>query len=167
MPRPNRSGLTAAIVDSLMKTEKKTVSQIAKEYGVSVAYVSYLRRNFGKYRTRKERALDALPWDDVSPQHKRSQVFENLRNHLYYVAVGPKDMSERQLKRLGTWYDRLEGYVVVRDPDQGPSFDDAYGGWRYADRTPRDGDLILREDENTKINDADRMLWRIPAIRPN
>ena len=165
MPRPNRTGLTGAVVDSLLKTGR-TVSEIAEEYGVTVAYVSKIRRLYGKYRTPKERAMDALPWDDVSPEHKKSSVFKNIRRHLYYVAVGPKVLPEWQKERLRAWYKKLEEWVVVRDPDQGPTFNDKYGGWRYEPREEFDKDLILREDSNTQIRDEDRIFWRIPEIRP-
>jgi len=157
--RPNRTGLTGAVVDSLLKTGR-TVSEIAEEYGVTVAYVSKIRRLYGKYRTPKERAMDALPWDDVSPEHKKSSVFKNLRRHLYYVTA-PEVLPEWQKERLRAWYKRLEEWVVVRDPEQGPTVHDKHGGWRYERRQASDGDLILRVDGL-----RDEEVWRLPKDRP-
>lgn len=104
--------------------------------------------------------MDALPWDDVSPEHKKSSVFKNLRRHLYYVTA-PEVLPEWQKERLRAWYKRLEEWVVVRDPEQGPTVHDKHGGWRYERRQASDGDLILRVDGL-----RDEEVWRLPKDRP-
>jgi hypothetical protein len=97
---------------------------------------------------------------------------KNLRNHGEFVAAGEKGMSANKLNRLRAFYKKLrdENLVVEFDPTIPPDLSkDRFsrrgsktGGWRYMDRVPEDGDLLIRVNEYTHLTDEGEEIWRFP-----
>lgn len=143
-------------------------SEIGKMYGITRQGVSWKINHSGgkppeKEETRSDRARKALPWKIVGPQLKADPI-RQLRLHLEYADTQGQGMPEGELRRLRSLYDRLTNFsVVVRyDPSIPPMPGRKYGGFEYAPREDRDGDLILRIDEHTQIPEEDRAKWSLP-----
>jgi hypothetical protein len=91
-----------------------------------------------------------------------------MRDHAEYMATGGKGMSIHKVRRLQTFYRKLdEGLVVEFNPDLPPEPGVAStGGWAYRKRQTSDGDLIIRVNEHTTLTDEGKLLWRMPPRRP-
>ena len=84
------------------------------------------------------------------------------------MATGGKGMSRRKLSALRNFYRKIaEGFVLEYSPDIPPQPGVSLpGGFAYRERTPDDGDLIIRVNEHTALTDESRMLWRLPPQLP-
>ena len=164
MTRPNQSGLTPELVRELLNKDLR-VTEIARQFGVTVGYVSQLKAKIG-YRTPKQEAMDKMPWKKLPREQQRNRIYQNLRLHLFYVAVGRNGVTASQVDHLLGFYNRVEDYVVEYDPEIPSTPNNKGGGFQYVPREERDGDLILRRNKHTRIEDGDLVYWRIPARLP-
>ena len=166
--------MNAGIIDPyearrLIDSGEYTTTSYAKEVGVSKQAVHQALKKIG-YRHPLTIARDYIPWSDMPPGAKSATPYQRLVQHLEFTAAGEKYMSEGVLKRLRNWYENtLEKFSVVveYDPEQYPVPGQQFGHWRYVPREPRDGDLILRQNEHTKLTPAQKVLFRMPERFPN
>lgn len=111
--------------------------------------------------------MDHIPWK-VQSKHKDAPAFHRLREHLKWVALGGRNMSDQEQKRLRKWYDELTelGVVLEYKPDHPPAPGQRVGGWRYVPREDRDEDLIIRVNRAAKMTDEAYELFRVPDRLP-
>lgn len=168
MPRPNKTGLTPTVIESL-RNKGWSFSDIAREYDVTRQYVSWIRTNYkGVSETPREQAKKMFPWN-VSAEFHRSSPHMRLRDHLEYMVTGGKGMSDRKLTLLRGFYKKLreEGLVVEFDPTIPPSPGIYTGGWAYREREESDGELIIRVNHLAReLTDEERIVWRFPPVLP-
>lgn len=168
MPRPNRTGLTPSVIESL-RNQGMSFADIAREYEVSRQYVSWIKNNYsGVSETPREQSKRMFPWH-VSSEFHRSSPHIRLRDHLEYMVTGGKGMSDRKLTLLRGFYARLqdEDLVVEFDPAIPASPGIYTGGWAFRPREERDGDLLIRLNEHSRdLTDEERMVWRFPPVLP-
>ncbi|MGW6624238.1 XRE family transcriptional regulator [Nocardia sp. NPDC055002] len=165
MPEEDQK-LTLSIVEAL-KNKGFTQSEIAKQYNVTKQYVSWIKRTYGGSLTPREIVLQEFPWA-VSNHFTQTSPYQRLRDHGEYVATGGKGMAEYKLERLRAFYKKLHtGYVIEFDPDIPASESmTKRGGFALRDRTPEDGDLLIRVNDHTTLTDKGKMIWRFPAVEP-
>ncbi|OBI14940.1 repressor [Mycobacterium sp. E2327] len=159
--------LTLAIVEAL-KTKGLSQSEIARQYGVTRQYVSWIKHTYGGRLTPREQSMQHFPFK-VPTDMGQASPFRRLRDHGEYVATGGLGMSEDKLQRLRSFYRMLrENNVVVEfDPNVPPIPGISNkGGWAYRERLPEDADLLIRVNEFTDITDEGRTIWRFPAADP-
>jgi transcriptional regulator with XRE-family HTH domain len=165
---PKGSGLTPQVIEE-EKARGLNQNQIAAKYGVTRQTVSGMKRLRGRFSmTPRERVLAQFPWK-IPARFNDAEINRNMRNHAEYVATGGKGMSDRKLKRLASFYRRLErdNLVVEFDPDIEPNEFSQLGGFRLVPREDSDGDLMIRVNDCTVLTDEGRrFLWRIPQRRP-
>lgn len=137
--------ITVNEIDAL-KARGLTQSDIAREYGVSRAYISWIKHTYGGKTTPREEALKAWPWE-VKQEHTGASPYQRLRDHAEYVVTGGKGMSQNKIDRLQTWYEDVENVVVEYDPENKPTPGIKTGGFRYLEREPSDGDMLIRIPE--------------------
>jgi hypothetical protein len=149
--------------------KRYTQSDIAKIFGVTKSYVSWIKHKKTSTfsRTPREVAMEHFPWtlaerfNDASPQKR-------VRDHMEYMATKGKDMSQDKLRRLWSFYTYLEDndVVVEHDPDIPPSEGIKTGGFAYRKRRQSDDDLIIRVNEYTNLTDQGSMLLQKPKAKP-
>ncbi|WP_100469659.1 hypothetical protein [Mycobacteroides abscessus] len=164
---PNSKKLSLAIIEDL-KGKGWSQSRIAKEYGVTRQYISWIKHKYGGRLTPKEIVLQNFPWK-VPTEMCKASPYRRLRDHAEYLATGGEGMAEIKLKRLRYFYQKLrdEDLVVEFDPSIPPEPGIAgQGGFAYRKKEPRDGDLMIRVNEHTNMTEEGRMIWRIPPIEP-
>lgn len=153
-----------------LKAQGHNQTEIATMYGVTRAYVSKIvRSNEPKVPTPRERAIsEGYPWK-VQPEHFATNLYRVTRNHLDYVVNGPEGLTEHNLDRLRGFYRSLEDFdsVVGYSPDVPPSPSNPLGGFFFfAPREESDGDLIIRVNDHTNIDNKNLKLWRMPDELP-
>jgi hypothetical protein len=157
----------AQIIELMIRNPKWRPADVARALGVSRQVVSYHLKTGSTDGWEAPAAVAAskLPWEDV-PQDviRTSWPYRYARDHLLYMDTGGEGMSEEALYRLRRWYERLSEWneVLEYDPNIRPSHGMKQGHFAYREREARDGDRILRENKYTKLNAADRTLWRLP-----
>jgi hypothetical protein len=158
--------LTLAVIEDL-KRQGYTQTAIADMFGVTRQAVSWHKHNYNGSRTPREEALKHFPWTVHVPQ-TQAAPYRYMRDHAEYMATGGKGMSIHKVRRLQTFYRKLdEGLVVEFNPDLPPEPGVAStGGWAYRKRQTSDGDLIIRVNEHTTLTDEGKLLWRMPPRRP-
>lgn len=158
--------LTIAVIEDL-KRQGYSQTAIAEMFGVTRQAVSWHKQTYNGSRTPREEALKHFPWVVRVPQTQASP-YRYMRDHAEYMATGGKGMSIYKIRRLQTFYRKLdEGLVVEFDPDIPPEPGVAStGGWAYRKRQTSDGDLIIRVNEHTTLTDEGKLLWRMPPRRP-
>ncbi|GAB4584436.1 XRE family transcriptional regulator [Nocardia sp. IFM 10818] len=159
--------LTLAIVESL-KNQGLTQSEIANMYGVTRQYVSWIKKTYGGSETPRERVLKNFPWTLTTQQGQMAPA-RNLRNHAEYMATGGKGMSAEKLTKLRNFYKKLrdENVVVEFDPALPPEPGvSSVGGFAYRPRAAEDGDLLIRVNEHTAMNEEGKIIWRFPPREP-
>lgn len=166
MARKNRSGLTASIIETLRR-KGFTQSQIAEMFGVTRQYVSWVRQNYdGVTPTPREDVMQHFPFKGAI--FHDSTYDRRLRDHLEYQVTGGDGMSADKLRRLRSFYNKLqsENLVVEFDPDTPAEDGNKPGGYTLRPREKSDGDLIIRVNEHTELTAAGQVLWRFPPKLP-
>lgn len=159
--------LTLAIVEAL-KNKGLSQSEIARQYGVTRQYVSWIKRTYGGTLTPREKVMQHWPFE-VPEQMGNTSPFKRLRDHGEYIATWGVGMKTYKLERLRAFYRKLrEGDLVVEfDPNIPPIPGVSnVGGWAYRQRLPEDRDLLIRVNEYTKLTNEGRNIWRFPAVDP-
>jgi len=159
--------LSLAIVEAL-KNKGMSQSDIARAYGVTRQYVSWIKKTYGGRQTPREMVLKEFPWK-VDTGFLLASPYRRLRDHGEYMATGGVGMDEEKLRRLRSFYKKLrdENLVVEYDPSIGPTPGvSKNGGFAYRTRTDADGDLLIRVNEHTTLSDRGRMIWRFPQVEP-
>lgn len=172
MARPRgRNGPIITYADiARKKSEGMTQSEIAREVGVSRAYISQIVKEYGpaKEPTPREKAIEEnYPWE-VATGHTQAYLHRQLRNHLDYVVNGSEGMSEVNLERLRLFYNKLKDFdlVVEYSPLNPPMPDTPTGGYAYLHREKNDGDLIIRINDYTIVTPKTLEIWRMPETLP-
>lgn len=127
--------------------------------------VSWHLKTYGGQLSPRQLANEAWPWDTTSA-HSKSKVYQRLRDHGEFMLTGGGAMSEDKLKRLRSWWRKLraDDVVVEFDPTIPPVPGvSPHGGFAYRQRTPDDGDLLIRVNEHTQLTEEGRRLWCWPA----
>lgn len=167
MARTNRSGITPSVIDALRK-QGYTQSQIADMFGVTRQHVSWVKQNYGGVTpTPREDVMQHFPFPAGAKFHD-SPYDRRLRDHLEYQATGGQGMDVGKLRRLYSFYKRLQtdNAVVEFDPDIPPEDGNQVGGYALRPREESDGDLIIRVNQYTELTKAGRILWRFPPELP-
>ncbi|WP_158881943.1 hypothetical protein [Amycolatopsis anabasis] len=138
-------------------------TEAAKALGESKQLINY-HLSKANYKSPVRVAQENIPWKDISPEHKHTEPFNRVLNHLEYVATGGRRMSKTKRQRLRQWYDRLKRFevVLVHDPNIPPSPGMKAGGWDYVPRLPEDDDLIIRVNKYATMSDEAYELFRLP-----
>lgn len=158
--------LSLAIVEAL-KNKGLTQSEIARQYGVTRQYVSWIKKRYGGRLTPTEQVLAHFPWQ-VNATQLQGVPYRRLRDHGEFMATGGVGMSHEKLRRLKAFYKRLkdENVVVEFDPNIPPSEGIKHGGFAFRPRTPDDKDLLIRVNEFTNLTPQGEIIWRFPPIEP-
>jgi len=157
--------LSLSIIEDL-KGKGFNQSQIAEMFGKSRQAVSWHKTRYGGRRTPREIVMDAWPFD-VPRAMGQTHPFRRLRDHAEYMVTGGKGMPADKLKRLRSFYKRMENEVLEFDPNIGPIDGvSRYGGWAYRTRRASDADLLIRVNEYTNLTEEARMIWRFPPEIP-
>lgn len=163
----DRTGIETEHVVELLE-DGHTQSEVARMLGTTKQTVNYHKEKAG-WRSPFEVATENLPWDDLEGQAVKATPYARILNHLEFEATGGEHMPPSKLRRLRQWYEgRLLRFNVVVEyrPDIPPTPGQQYGFWRYVPREDRDGDLIIRENEFTQLNDAQKEWFRMPDRLP-
>lgn len=173
MPRSHRASaeaepkLTLAIVEAL-KNKGYTQSEIARMFGVTRQYVSWIKHTYGGTLSPREEVLKHFPWK-VPQEMSETAPARKMRDHGEFIATGGKGMSDATLTRLRNFYKKLrdEDLVLEFDPEIPPEPGlSNKGGFAYRPRRPEDGDLLIRVNEHTTLTEQGRMIWRFPPREP-
>jgi len=159
--------LSLSIVEAL-KNKGFNQSEIARQYGVTRQYVSWIKHTYGGRLTPREIVLQHFPFV-VPKELGECSPFKRLRDHGEYVATGGVGMSEDKLNRLRSFYRKLrdENLVVEYDPTLPPIEGVSNkGGWAYRPRRKSDGDLLIRVNEYTDLTEEGQRIWRFPSVEP-
>lgn len=157
--------LTLAIIEDL-KGKGYSQAEIARMYGVSRQYVSWIKRYYNGRLTPAEQVLQHFPFK-VPTEMGQTSPYRRLREHGQYVATWGIGMDKVTLGRLRGFYRKLTDQVLEFDPNIPPiPRVSSRGGWAYRPRRPEDGDLLIRVNEHTELTDEGRRIWRLPAVMP-
>jgi transcriptional regulator with XRE-family HTH domain len=163
MRNDSENKLTLAVVEAL-KNKGKSQSEIAKMYGVTRQYVSWIKHTYGGTLTPRERVLQHFPFQ-VSESQGQTTPYRRLRDHGEFVATGGVGMTAEQKQRLRTFYRNMRNRreVLEFDPEIPPIEGvSSRGGWAYRERLPEDEDFLIRINEHTHITEEGRDIWRLP-----
>lgn len=157
--------ITVAEVDAL-KAKGFNQSEIAEMYGVTRAYISWIKHTYGGKKTPREKILEeAWPWT-VADRFTRSIPYRALRDHAEYVATKGKGMTDRQLDMLRTFYRQTENVVVMYDPDNPPTPGISAGGFMYVPREESDGNMMIRLADGEDMSAKTRAVYTRPTRLP-
>jgi len=160
-PRRRKGRQPIITVDEIdaLKATGMTQSDIARQYGVTRAYISWIKHNYGGKRTPRELALEHWPWE-VADRFTRAVPYRCLRDLAEWHATGGKGMTTAKLDNLRSWLESVEHVVVEYNPDFPPSPGLSSGGYRYDFRTPADGNLLMRLTDEQKTPEVLRYFSR-------
>jgi len=159
--------LSLGIIEAL-KNKGLSQSEIARMYGVTRQYVSWIKHTYGGRLTPRERILKEFPFK-VPVQFANTAPYKRLRDHGEFVATGGIGMSHDKISRLRGWYKKLreENLVVEFDPNLPPEPGVSYaGGWAYRKRRKSDGNLLIRVNSHTNLSEEGEAIWRFPNYEP-
>jgi hypothetical protein len=159
---------TVLVLSEVLELKKKgwTNAEIAREKGVTRQAVTKLLRGHGIYaRERSKVTREHFPWV-ITDEHSRTSAVRRLRDHAAVFLSGRDAINPTDLKRLSSWYVLMENHVLMFDPHLPPVPGEfPYGGFALKDRTPDDGNLLIRVNEYTKLTDEGKIIWARPAKR--
>jgi hypothetical protein len=162
---PPKPKITHSMVKELVEIHGMGLVEAAEALGVSkqLAHYHLYETGPGHVNPLKE-ALESMPWKEIQPEHRLAAPAIRATWHAQYIATGGHGMSDKKLRYLRQWYQRLDRdkEVVVYDPAIPPYKGMKTGGWKYVPREERDGDLLFRENEYTTVTDETRVDWRLP-----
>ncbi|AGK88000.1 transcriptional repressor [Mycobacterium phage Severus] len=160
-----RPDLSLAVIEDL-KGKGYTQSDIAKMYGVTRQYVSWIKSYYGGRLTPREEVLQHFPFQ-VSAYQSQTSPYRRLREHGEYMATGGVGMDKIKLGRLRGFYAKLRDHVLEFNPEFPPEPGvSSRGGWRYVPRVSDDDDLLIRVNEYTDLTERGAMIWRFPPVEP-
>lgn len=149
-------------------------TQIAEMVGTTRQNISYIKRHLGRqdhtdfWRSPREAVMDHFPWKPVGHPFTDSTLDTLLRDHAEFQATSGEEMPERKLRRLLSFYQKLqdEELVVEFHPSIPPSEYNEFGGYAYRSKTPADGELIIRVNELAHMTPTGKVIWRFPRRLP-
>ncbi|AEJ92363.1 transcriptional repressor [Mycobacterium phage DroogsArmy] len=163
--RDETRDLSLAIVEDL-KGKGFSQSEIARKYGVTRQYISWIKHYYGGRLTPREVVMQHFPFQ-VPTEMGQTSPYRRLRDHGEYMATGGVGMDKVTLGRLRGFYKKLQDQVLEFDPNIPPIPGVSNkGGWRYVPRTADDGDLLIRVNDYTDLTEQGRMIWRFPLVEP-
>lgn len=134
--------ISVSEIDDL-KAKGWTQAEIARHFGVTRGYISWIKATYGGKLTPREKVLkEHYPWK-VTGLHLRASLYKLTRNHAEYMETGGVGMADADFTALTNFHKKLRDFnlVVEYDPDIPPSLDSKHGGWALRARAPEDGDL--------------------------
>lgn len=126
--------LTLAIVEDL-KAKRHTQGDIARMFGVTRQYASWIKYTYGGRLTPRERVLREFPWKVPEPMTQHSP-YRRMREHGEYVATNGVGMSPEKLYRFHRRERALTNTVPGGTPRDGRGVGD-----QSRPPTARDGQL--------------------------
>lgn len=159
--------LTPAEIDRL-RNLGLSQSAIARRYGVTRQYISWIKYYHGCRLTPREEVMLHWPFN-VPAEMSQTSPYKRLRDHGEFMATGGVGMSDNKLSRLRQLYRKLrdENLVLEFDPEIPPIEGVSNkGGWAFRARRASDEDLIIRKNDYADITDRGRMIWRFPPTEP-
>lgn len=159
--------LTLSVIEAL-KSQGMTEAEIARQFGVTRQAVSWHVHTYGGTMTPQQIVLKHFPFA-VKDAQQDCSIYQRLRDHGAYYATGGKGMSEDRIKRLRWFYNKLRrnNWVIEFDPDLPPIEGvSKCGGWAYRERTPADGDLLIRVNKYTNLTEYGQEIWRFLDEEP-
>lgn len=159
--------LSPSVIDRL-KGKGMSQSEIARLYGYTRQYISWIKYYHGGKLTPREEVMQHFPFV-VTGLMSQCMPYKRLRDHGEFRWTGGVGMSDDKLKRLLSFYERLrdENAVVEFDPNIPPIPGvSSKGGWAFRPRVPADEDLLIRVNEFADLTDQGRLIWRFPPKDP-
>lgn len=138
-----------------------TEPEIAGILGRTQQLINYVRRTNRDraVRTPLEKVREYWPWGRMPTRYHKAGPFRHLKMHSTAFACGPDKVSFDARQRLDTFYRTLAHHnVVVRFHPE------IEGGFEYVPRRRRDGDLMIRVDDqvSAKVDTYFKALWTLP-----
>lgn len=167
LPSNYKGGLSKAVIEEL-KTKGYNQSQIAAMFGVTRQAVSWHLKTYDAQLSPRQIVNKSWPWQTTSG-HGKSVPCRRLRDHGEYMATSGKGMSPDALKRLRSWWRKLddENLVVEFDPNLPPLAGlSPHGGFAYRARQGYDADLLIRVNEHTRLTEEGARIWCWPIDFP-
>lgn len=162
--RAVRTPLLPSVIEDLRKRGFNQ-SEIADMHGVTPQAVSWQKLTYGGFLTTRQIVHKAWPWVTTN-LHGKSTAYQRLRDHGEFMRAGGfGTMSADKQRRLKAWWRLLrdQDVVVEFDPEIPPIPGvSPHGGFRYAARSPEDGDLLIRVNDHTELTRDGKKLWRWP-----
>lgn len=157
---------------NLVENHGMLLQEVADQYGVTPAAISNKLVRAG-ISVRKfspaSRAAEKLPFKDVPPNVVRAAwPYRLCRAHVQYMTFGGEGLTDKQLKELRAWYERLSTWneILEYGPHIPPSPGARTGYFAYRPREAQDDNLIIRENHYIKsLSDEERSLWKLPDPR--
>ncbi|AHY27138.1 immunity repressor [Mycobacterium phage Phantastic] len=118
-PSGKKSELSLAIIEDL-RGKGYTQSEIARMYGVTRQYVSWIKHYYGGKLTPRELVLQHFPFQVPVHQQQGVSPYRRLREHGEYMATGGVGMDDLKLSRLRGFYKKLRDHVLEYDPNIPP-----------------------------------------------
>jgi hypothetical protein len=145
-------GKTKADIARYFKISRQAVSKMCKLYGIDD-------------RTPRQKVLEEFPFGHVRAPFWDAYQFKMLRCHATLMATG--SVTRFQKRDLLGFYRHLRenNYVVVFDPSITPDQGDSRtGGWAYATREKKDGDMLFRINKYVvrPLTEEDMILYSFP-----
>lgn len=157
--------ISISLINSL-KNQGFSEAEIARMLGRTRQAINYHVRKYGGITTPRQDVKHQLPWK-LTHEFTKSYQYKRLADHAEYFATTGKGMAEYKLKELRWFYNKLhrENLVVEFDPNI-PGTPGSKPGWAYRERLPSDGELIIRVNEYTDINEDNEDIWMFPVEEP-
>lgn len=144
------AGLTKADIARYFKVSRQAVSKMCKLYGIDD-------------RSPRQKVLEDYPFGQLKAPYWDAYQNRMLRNHAVFMATGKLPRYEKR-DLLGFYrHLRSNNYVVVFDPriTDGASHT---GGWTYATREQKDGDMLFRINKFVvrPLTEEDMIIYSFP-----
>lgn len=153
--QPVVGGMTPDTI-RFFRDQGRSDAWIGRLFGVTRQAVSKMAKAYGLPKSKHRIARDSAPFL-VNAKMNRATVAQRLRAHrLYVMFPDSHGLTDKEISRLRSFYEKLknEGLVVEFDPTIPPNPGvSAQGGFAYRKRETRDGDLLLRLNEHTYVED--------------
>lgn len=171
--QPVVGGLTPDAI-RFFRGQGRSDAWIGRLFGVTRQAVSKMADAYGLPKSQHRIARDSAPFL-VNAKMNRATVAQRLRAHRLYVLFPESHgLPEKEIGRLRSFYRKLENedLIVEFDPTIPPNPGvSPNGGFAYRKREPRDGNLILRLNEYTYVEDeyedsSFHETWSFPTEYP-
>ncbi len=162
--RRGQPAITLSEIEAL-KNRGYNQSEIAEQRGVTRQHISGIVRKYGGRLTKRQLVLEQhFPWQ-VPTKMQSASVYRRLRDHGEHFVTGGVGMPVATLGRLPSFYRDFRNHVLEFDPSIPPEPGFAKdGGFARRERTPDDGNLLIRVNDWTKMTDHGWHIWTLPAI---
>lgn len=160
--------ISLGLIEAL-KNKGMNQTAIAESLGCTRQNISYHVRYHGGKLTPKQQLLEDHFPIQVNRERSQTAPFRALRYHAEWLATKGIGMTDDKIQRLRSFYKKLrDGNLVLEyDPDIPPIAGvSKTGGFAYRKRLPKDGEMLIRQNEYTDLTDYGKILWRFPPVEP-